>query len=61
MTRNDFATMFSELLLECMAKPDPMLHRIEWLCTRLMEAELNEKLRAYKNERTDGRPGFMLS
>lgn len=31
MTRKDFATMFSDLLLECMAKQNPMLHLLDWL------------------------------
>lgn len=58
MTRKDFTTMFSDLLLECIAKPDPMLHLLEWLCTQLMEAEVNNKLGAGKCERSDSRSGY---
>lgn len=53
ITSNDFTAMFNELLLACMPKPNPMLHLFEWLCTRLMEAEVNEKLDVYKNGRAD--------
>ena len=57
MTRKDFSTFFSDLLLECMAKPAPMLHLLEWLCARLMETEANGKLSACKSERTEERSG----
>ena len=40
-----------------MAKPDPMLHLLEWLCAQLVEAEANGKFSACKNERTKERPG----
>lgn len=42
MTRKDFTTMFNELLIECLSKPDPMLHLLEWLCSQLMEAEADK-------------------
>ena len=58
MTRKNFTTMFSDLLLECMAKPDPMLHLLEWLCTQLMETEVDSKLGAGKGERTGSRSGY---
>lgn len=58
MTRKNFTTMFSDLLLECIAKPDPMLHLLEWLCKQLMETEVDSKLGAGKGERTDSRSGY---
>ena len=50
--------MFNDLLLECLAKPDPMFHLLEWLCTQLMEAEVDSKLGACKSERSDSRSGY---
>ena len=35
-------TNLTELLLQCMTQPDPMLSMLEWLCTRLMEAEVDQ-------------------
>ena len=32
-------TNLTELLLQCVTQPDPMLSMLEWLCTQLMEAE----------------------
>ena len=37
-------TNLTELLLQCMTQPDPMLSMLEWLCTRLMEAEVDQQL-----------------
>ena len=37
-------TNLTELLLQCMTQPDPMLSMLEWLCTQLMEAEVKERL-----------------
>jgi hypothetical protein len=36
MTHKKDTTDLTELLLKCMAQPDPMLSMLEWLCTRLM-------------------------
>lgn len=58
MTRKNSTTMFNELLLECMTKPDPMLHLLEWLCAQLMETEVGSKLGAGKWERTGSRSGY---
>ncbi|XOQ45122.1 MAG: hypothetical protein ACFWTN_11855 [Clostridium sp.] len=41
MTHKKNTTDLTELLLKCMAQPDPMLSMLEWLCTRLMEAEVS--------------------
>ncbi len=48
----------TELLLECMGKPDPMLNMLKWLCDQLMEAEISGQLGAEKNERSEGRGGY---
>ena len=45
-------TNLTELLLQCMTQPDPMLSMLEWLCTRLMEAEVDQQLGAEKSQRT---------
>lgn len=36
----------------------PMLSMLEWLCTQLMEAEVNQQLVAEKSERADSRSGY---
>lgn len=41
-------TNLIELLLQCMTQPDPMLSMLEWLCTQLMEAEVDQQLGAEK-------------
>ena len=38
-----------ELLLKCMAEPDPMLSMLEWLCAQLMEAEVSGIVGAEKD------------
>ena len=48
-------TNLTELLLQCVTQPDPML---EWLCTQLMEAEVDQQMGAEKSQRTDGRSGY---
>ena len=35
-----------------------MLSMLEWLCTHLMEAEVDQQLEAEKSQRTDGRSGY---
>ena len=51
-------TNLTELLLKCVTQPDPMLSMLEWLCTQLMEAEVDQQLGAEKSERTDSRHGY---
>ena len=58
MAQKKHTTDLMELLLQCVAKPDPMLSMLEWLCAQLMEAEVNQQLRAGKSERTNGRCGY---
>lgn len=36
MAQGKNITGLTELLLKCMAEPDPMLSMLEWLCTQLM-------------------------
>lgn len=54
-------TNLTELLLQCMTQPDPMLSMLEWLCTRLMETEVDQQLGAEKSQRSDGRSGYRPS
>ena len=51
-------TNLTELLLQCVTQPDPMLSMLEWLCTQLMETEVDQQLGAEKSQRTDGRSGY---
>ena len=55
MARKKNTTNLTELLLQCVTQPDPML---EWLCTQLMETEVDQQLGAEKGQRTDGRSGY---
>ena len=48
MAKEKDSTNLTELLLECMSQPDPMLSVLEWLRIQLMEAEASSKLRAEK-------------
>ena len=48
-------TNLTELLLQCVTQPDPMLSMLEWLCTQLMEAEVDQQLGAEKSQRPDVR------
>ena len=34
MARKNHTTNLTELLLQCMVQPDPMLSMLEWLCSR---------------------------
>ena len=58
MARKKNNTNLTELLLQCITQPDPMLSMLEWLCTQLMEAEVDQQLGAEKSERTDSRSGY---
>lgn len=58
MAHKKNTTNLTELLLQCVTQPDPMLSMLEWLCTHLMEAEVNQQLSAEKSQRTDGRSGY---
>ena len=58
MARKNHTTNLTELLLQCMAQPDPMLSMLEWLCSELMEAEVSQQLGAEKSERAGSRNGY---
>ena len=58
MAHKNHTTDLTELLLKCVAQPDPMLSMLEWLCSQLMEAEVDQQLVAEKSQRTDGRSGY---
>ena len=48
----------TDLLLRCMAEPDPMLSMPEWLCARHMEAEVPGIVGAEKNAHDPFRGGY---
>jgi transposase-like protein len=62
MAQRKNSTDLTELLLKCMAEPDPMLSMLEWLCAQLMEAEVSNFVGAGKNvhcpNRSDYRCGY---
>ena len=58
MTQRNRTINLTELLLECIGKPDPMLNMLEWLCDQLMEAEISGQLGAAKNEHSEVREGY---
>ena len=62
MAQHKDTTDIQELLFRFMGTEDPMLNMLEWLCGRMMEAEVSGKLGAEKHEqsqeRTSHRCGF---
>ena len=58
MARKNDTTNLTELLLQCVSQPDPMLSMLEWLCSQLMEAEVSQQLGAEKSERIGSRNGY---
>lgn len=44
MAQKESTTELAELLLQCMAEPDPMLTMLEWLCEKLIEAKISTKI-----------------
>lgn len=58
MAQKNHTTNLTELLLQCVAQPDPMLSMLEWLCAQLMEAEVSQQLGAKKSERAESRSGY---
>jgi len=62
MAQGKNITGLTDLLLKCMAEPDPMLSMLEWLCAQLMEAEVSGIVGAEKNahnpSRNDYRCGY---
>ena len=51
-------TGLTELLLQCMSAPDPMLSMLEWLCAQLMEAEVTSLTGANKNAHASTRKDY---
>ena len=49
MAHKKNTTNLTELLLQCVTQPDPMLSMPAWLCTHLMEAEVDQQLGAEKS------------
>ena len=58
MAHKKNTTDLTELLLQCVTQPDPMLSMLEWLCTERMEAEVDQQLGAEKRERSGSRNGY---
>lgn len=58
MAQKKSTTDLTELLLQCMTEPDPMLSMLEWLCDRLMEAEISSKIGADKSQHTSDRQSY---
>ena len=51
MAHKKNTTNLTELLLQCVTQPDPMLSMLEWLCIELMEVEVDQQLGAEKSQR----------
>lgn len=58
MVQGKDTTGLTELLLKCIAEPDPMLSMLEWLCARLMEAEVSGLVGAEKNTHSPSRSDY---
>ena len=58
MVQKKSTTNLTELLLECVSQPDPMLSMLEWLCDRFMEAEITAKIGADKSEHSPERSSY---
>jgi len=49
---------FTKRLLKFLGEPDPMLAMVEWLCHKMMEVEVENKLGAGKGEHSPNRTGY---
>lgn len=58
MARTKNTTALIDLLLKCMAEPDPMLSMLERLRTQLMEAEVSGLAEAEKNAHSPSRSDY---
>ncbi|HOU10955.1 MAG TPA: IS256 family transposase [Clostridiales bacterium] len=58
MAQHKDTTDIQELLFRFMGTDDPMLNMLEWLCGRMMEAEVSCKLGAEKHEQSQERTGY---
>lgn len=58
MANKNYTTSLTQLLLQSMNTPDPMLHMLEWLCEQMMEAEVSAQVNAARNEHSDVRQTY---
>lgn len=58
MATKNSTLSFEEMLLEFIGETDPMLSMLEWLCSKMMEAEIASKVGASKSERSDKRLAY---
>ena len=58
MAQKNHTRNLTELLLQCVEQPDPMLNMLEWMCSQLMKAEVSQQLGAEKSERAGSRSGY---
>ncbi len=58
MVQKNCTTNLTELLLQCMTDTDPMLSMLEWLCDKLMEAEISAKIGADKSKHSTDRQSY---
>ena len=58
MAQSKNTTNFEGLLFQFMDSPDPMLSMLEWLCSRMMEAEVSSKIGADKHEQSQERTSY---
>ena len=49
---------FEKMLLKFMSEPDPLLAMLEWLCHKMMEIEVGNRLGANKGEHSEERTGY---
>lgn len=50
MAQDKNTTNLEQMLFHFMSTPDPMLSMLKWLCHRLMEAEISNRIGANKHE-----------
>jgi putative transposase len=58
MALHNYNINLAQLLLKFLNAQDPMHEMLQWLCTQMMEAEVESKLKAEKSERTSSRQGY---
>jgi len=58
MAQDKYNTELSKVILQCMTAPDPMLAMLEWLCDRLMEAEVSNAVGAEKSVHDENRSSY---
>jgi putative transposase len=58
MAYQNSTVSFEKMLLKFITDEDPMQSMLKWLCERLMETEVENKLCAEKSERNNERQGY---